>query len=115
MNVPTSVTVRIETPAVAAPVFLTVTLPLTSEETTRLGSGDTTVQDAVAGSPMFPAESVARTRTLCSPTASPPNDAGLAQAAYAPASSEHSNATPVSLAVNPSVAARRRWSPTGRR
>ena len=63
------------------------------------------VQACDAGEPStLPASSTARTRNSCAPSASPEYVFGDAQAAHAPASSEHSNVEPASSALKVNVA-----------
>ena len=104
MKVPISVTLTTNGPAAAVPVFVTTNELFVSTETIRSGSGGggggATVQACVAGAPVLPAASVARTANVCAPTASPLYGCGLAQAAYAPPSSEQANVDPLSEAVN---------------
>ena len=69
------------------------------------GSTVSTIQVRAASlASTFPAASVARTRRVCSPWASPVSVRGEVQACQAPESSLHSKLEPVSFDENPSVA-----------
>lgn len=70
MKLPTKVIVSVDGPAAAVPRFETTIVDGPNAVTTRSGSGSNTVQRCVACGPTLPAESVARTANVCSPTPS---------------------------------------------
>jgi hypothetical protein len=82
-----------------------VTVPVGPELIVVCGAVVSIVHVRVAGeASRFPTPSVARTRNVCDPAASPLNDLGLAHAVNAPASSEHANVEPTSVAEKLNVA-----------
>ena len=76
-NVPTPVTLSVDGPAGALPVFVTVTLVLVSDETTRSGRSGMIDHETTAGAPTCPAASVARTANVCAPAPSDADACGL--------------------------------------
>src|SRR5215211_5711247 len=77
-----------------------------SARSARRAAPHAIVNDATAGGPTFPAWSIAFTARLWGPSLSPTAANGLAQPSAAAPSSEQSNATGFSLAVNATLALR---------
>ena len=105
MNVrPRNGIVSTDAPAPPLPRFVTVTLKREKAVMTRSGRGATIVHLWVAGWPVLPARSVARTEKVCAPAGRRWNVRGLVHVAKGAPSSEQANADPGSLDENENTA-----------
>lgn len=100
VNVPIWDTVTTNGPAGALPTFVTVKLDRPSAVITRSGRGGATDHECVAGAPVLPAASVARTANVCDPGASAECVRGLEHVSKLAPSSEHENVEAGSEDVN---------------